>query len=470
MKLLDRHVLRSHLLPFLLGFSVITGVLFLEVFKDFLDDFLAKGVSPLTITEVLVLSLGHTLALSIPMAVLVATLLAFGQLAADNELTAFKAAGVHLYRIMLPVVLAAGLVTVAMIAYNDRVLPESNHRLAGLTADIGRKRPTVSIEPGRFIDQFKGYQLLIGDKDEATDEIRDVQVWVLRQGRSPDLIVAPRGQLQFVDGGNTLRIDLYDGEMHALPQGASAEEPTYRVTRFTEHTVLITDIGSTLQRTEREYRSDREMSIAMMRDAIADKRRQIAQVRARFGDPARRRAELVLGLLEPQARAEYFARHRPPPPGRLTLGSEDRLRDEARVESSSLSGYALQIRQLQVEIHKKYAIPVACVVFVLLGAPLAIRSGRGGMATAITFSILCFFVYYLFLTGGEKLADRRMLSPAAAMWAANVVFGALGLWLTWRASIESSPIHWLSADPRRWMRRRRPAPPAAAPAAGPRAV
>src|SRR5678815_518795 len=105
MKLVDRHVLRSHLGPFLFGFLVTTGVLFTEVFKNFLDEFLAKGVSPFTIAEVLVLSLGHTLALSIPMAVLVATLMAFGQMAADNEITALKAAGVHLYRIVLPVLI-----------------------------------------------------------------------------------------------------------------------------------------------------------------------------------------------------------------------------------------------------------------------------------------------------------------------------------------------------------------------------
>ena len=458
MKLLDRHVLRSHVGPFILGFSVITGVLFLEVFKDFLDDFLAKGVSPLTITEVLVLSLGHTLALSIPMAVLVATLLAFGQLAGDNEMTAMKAAGVHLYRVMLPVVIASTLLTVAMIYYNDRVLPESNHRLAGLTADIGRKRPTVNIEPGRFIDQFRGYQLMIGDKDERTDAIRDVQVWVLRQGSSPDLIVAPRGQLRFLDDGQTLQIDLYDGEMHALPRGQAEIDAVYRVTRFSEHTVVIPDIGTQLQRTAREYRSDREMSIAMMRETISERTTQRDEVQARFGKPARARADLILGLLRPASRAEYFASHRPPPLGRLMLGAEDRLRDESRVEATAARGYETQIRQLQVEIHKKYAIPVACMIFVLLGAPLAIRSGRGGMATAIALSILCFFVYYLFLTGGEKLADRELLPPAIAMWAANVFFGALGIVLTWRASIESGPISWLNFDWRRLWRRRRPRP------------
>ena len=453
MKLLDQHVLRNHAGPFAFGFAVITGVLFLEVFKDFLDDFLAKGVSPLTITEVLLLSLGHTVALSIPMAVLVATLMAFGQMAADNEITAFKAAGIPVARMILPVLLAAALLTAGMVFFNDRILPESNHRLAGLTADIGRKRPTVTIEPGRFVDQFKGYNLIIGSKDEASDEIGDVQVYVLHDGRAPDLITAPRGRLSFLGDGSTLQIDLYDGEMHSMPRAEALHEDIYRVTRFTEHTVLIQDVGSRLQRTERDYRSDREMGIGMMRTSIAQKARQRLDIAARFGQESRLLAQKKLDLLDPEKRAQWFQAHHAPE--RYTLGAEDRQRDMVHMEDASMRSYEQQIRQLQVEIHKKYSIPVACLVFVLLGAPLAIRSGRGGMTSAITFSILCFFVYYLFLTGGEKMADREFLSPAVAMWSANLTFTLLGAVLLWRASIDSTPIAWERLDPRRaWAVRR----------------
>jgi lipopolysaccharide export system permease protein len=455
MKLVDRHVLRSHLGPFLFGFLVTTGVLFTEVFKNFLDEFLAKGVAPLTIAEVLVLSLGHTVALSIPMAVLVATLMAFGQLTADNEITALKAAGLHVLRIMLPVLLASAVVCAGMLLFNNFVLPESNHRLAGLTSDIGRKRPTVTIEPGRFVDDFKGYQLYVGDKDEKTDEVRDVQVVVLHAGHTPDLLVAPRGRLHFEDGGNTLYVDLYDGEMQSLPEAEHPGEEMLRRTRFTIHTVIIRDVGTALERTDRKYRSDREMNLAMMRESIAEKRRQIRQVRDRLGEQSQQLARLKLGLLDPERRAQEFAAHGPPPPGRLTQGSEERLRDSVRMQAGSIDAYERQIRSLQVEIHKKWAIPFACIVFVLVGAPLAIRSGRSSMTIAIAFSILCFFIYYLFLTGGEKLADRELLSPAVSMWAANVVFGILGIWLTWQTSRESEVIRWERLDPRGWARPKR---------------
>jgi lipopolysaccharide export system permease protein len=456
MKILDRYILKSHIGPFLLCGFIITGVLFTDVLTHSLDEFLAKGISVFTIAEVLFLSLGHLVALSIPMAVLMATLMAFGQLNADNELTALRASGVSLWRVMLPAIAAAGVVCAGMFAFDNWVLPESNHRLAGLLNDITRTRPTVNIQPGVFVTDLQGYQILIGDKNEKTDEVRDVQVYVLKPMRNPDILVAPRGRLHFTKDGNTLYIELYDGEMHALPdEPKKGEEGVYRVTRFTEHTEVIHDLGNRMQRTQRDYRSDREMGIAMMRKGIAEKRARIHDIDRELQTAMRAQVQTKFDLLDPEKRAKHFAAHSPLPPGRLTLGTEDRLRDMAHIEASAVESYVRQIRSFQVEIHKKFAITVACIVFVLLGAPLAIRSGKSGMTMAIGLSISCFFFYYIFITGGEKLADREYLPPWFAMWVANMVFGVLGLVLTWRTVRETTPIDWERLDPRAWLRLRR---------------
>jgi len=451
MRTTDRYILKSHLGPFAFGFFVTTGVLFTEVLKNFLDDFLAKGISPLTIAEVMLLSLGHTLALSVPMAVLVATLMAFGQMAQDHELTALKASGISLYRVMLPILLAAAFLCLIMVLFNNYVLPESNHRLAGLITDIGRQRPTVNIEPGIYVDDFEGYKLYFGDKREDSDQIYDVRVHRERPGSSPDILVAPEGRLYFVNQGTSLVIELYGGEWHQMPQESSLN---YRVTRFDSQTVIIHDVAERLQRTDRRYRSDREMNIGMIHQAIADKERNILRLRERVGEQGQKLVEAKLALLDPERRSEALAARRTVKPGRLTSGSEARLRDTVRMERTSIEGYERQIRSLQVEAHKKYAIPAACIVFVLLGAPLSILSGRSGMTMAIAFSISCFLVYYLFLTGGEKLADRRLLSPFLAMWGANIVFGILGIWLTWRSVTEASVMNFRRLDPRSWRPRR----------------
>ena len=185
MKILDRYIFRTLVGPFFLGLLLTTGFLFTQVLRNYLDDFLAKGIAPWTIAEVFALSLGHTLALSIPMAVLVGVLMAYGQLAHDNELTSMKASGISLYRVMAPAVIAGSLLTIGMIFFNDRVLPESNHRLAGLITDIARKKPTVNIQREVFVDDFEGFQLLIGDKDEETDEIANVTVSRLHPNHAP---------------------------------------------------------------------------------------------------------------------------------------------------------------------------------------------------------------------------------------------------------------------------------------------
>jgi lipopolysaccharide export system permease protein len=449
MRTTDRYILKSHLGPFAFGFFVTTGVLLTEVLKNFLDDFLAKGISPLTIAELLLLSLGHTLALSVPMAVLVATLMAFGQMAQDHELTALKASGISLYRVMLPVLLAGAVLCAAMILFNNYVLPESNHRLAGLITDIGRQKPTVNIEPGIYVDDFEGYKLYFGDKKEDSDEIRDVRVHRERPGTAPDILVAPKGRLY--NRGSSLHIELYDGEWHQTPQEGSLD---YRVTRFDSQEVIIRDVAEQLQRTDRKYRSDREMNLAMIRRTIAEKERNIVRLRERVDEQGHKLIEAKLALLDPKRRDEALAARRTVKPGRLTTGSEARLRDTVRMEQTSIAGYERQIRSHEVEAHKKFAIPAACIVFVLFGAPLAILAGRSGWAIVIAFSLSCFLVYYLFITGGEKLADRGFLSPFLAMWGANIVFGILGLWLTWRSVIEASVMNFRRLDPRTWWPRR----------------
>jgi lipopolysaccharide export system permease protein len=315
----------------------------------------------------------------------------------------------------------------------------------------------VSILPGIFIDDFEGYKLYIGDKKEDSDEIFNVIVHVEKQRRPPDIAVAPRGRLYFGDSGQTLYIELYDGEMHSVPDAGDPEEALYRVTRFDSETVVIPEVGERLQRTNRKYRSDREMNITMMRNSVADRRQRIVKLRERLDVQCRKRMENRLAMLEVAPDGDRPSLQPSVRPGRLIAGAETRLRDTARIERSAIDSYERQIRSLQVEIQKKFSIPAACIVFVLIGAPLAIRSGRSGMTMAIAFSIGCFTVYYLFLTGGEKLADRQLLSPFLAMWAANIVFGSLGIMLTWRSVSDSSTFNYRRLNPITWRRRSRAA-------------
>lgn len=460
--ILERYIIRNSIGPFFFSMSVITFLFIMDFILRYIELFLTKGVAFFVVLQTFILSLGHMFALIIPMAVLPATLMTFGSLAAENEITAMRANGVSLYRMIVPGVVLASLLTVGMIVYNNHVLPETNHRLLNLLIDINKKKPTVEIRENVFISGFQDHTIYVRHKDDKTGELREVQIFrYARPGALPTTITAKKGRLTYLDQQNVLRFELEDGEIHEMPQGN--DPSTYRRTDFKHYVINIEDVDRSLQRSERTYRGDREMSVKMMREKVADIRKDIADVDAKMAELASAQSNAVFALLDAGVR-DSVRRHdlgmttsgtetSPETPGpRLSPGSAGRptwATSQAAVTHKALQSqreikisYFRQIDRYRVEIHKKYSIPFACVIFVLIGSPLAVRLGRSGMNTAIGLSILVFLVYYICLIGGEKLADRQFVSPTLAMWVPNVIFGAASVLLIRGVSSEQGVIQW----------------------------
>jgi lipopolysaccharide export system permease protein len=436
----------------------------------YIDLFLEKGVKFHIVLQMFLLSLGHMFALIIPMAVLPATLMSFGNLASENEITAMKASGISLYRMIVPGALAAVCLTIGLVYYNSYVLPESNHALLNLVIDINRKKPTVELKANQRIDDFKGYTIYFKEKNDKTGRIGDVQIVEHAQrGVYPRTINAESGRLEFLRAENVLRFDLVNGEIHELP--VRRDLSTYRRTKFKNYTINIKDVDRTLQRTDRKSRGDREMSVQMMKEKIEDIYADIGLTDAKMMKAANARLGSMFELLTPEVRAARFgpangdstaaaAAARPDDPrdrrpvtvrhgstrgARTATGmgrNEFITRQEIETQINTKHSYIRQINRYRVEIHKKYSIPFACIIFVLIGSPIAIRTGRSGMNTAIGLSILFFLVYYICLIGGEKLADRGIINPITAMWSPNVVFGIMALLLMRSAAKERTVTEW----------------------------
>ena len=458
MRLIERYILKEHLVPFLIGFGVVTFILSLNFLYQSMDLFIAKQVPGLVVLELYVLGMGWMVALSIPCAALVAPLMTFGRMAQDNEITAMR----------LPL-LTACLLTALLTIFNNHVLPESNHQFANLMMDIAKKRPAIEIQEGVFINDFPGYSLLIGRLDHATSKMQNVTIYEQKPQGLPTTILAKRGQLYTSLDGSTLTLELEDGEIHEVPDGLRPGK--YRRMAFQRHVLHIQGVGSELERTQRETRSDREMSARMMRKEVASlKHRREAVVtdldstvvQAGFANYAAARAllqpvqgvgpgERLRGILSlfkggaaegpPAALSDSASKALPAP-----------MAAKVSVKEVELKAIDRRIHSFEVEIHKKYAIPVACIVFVLIGAPIGIRARRGGFSIGF-LSVAFFLFYYVCLIGGEQLADRAILPPAVAMWMANVVLGTVGLILTWR----TAQLDWRGAV-RRAERLRPPSP------------
>ncbi|MDO9695669.1 MAG: LptF/LptG family permease [Candidatus Latescibacteria bacterium] len=447
MILLQRHLLRATAGPFAFGFFVITFVLIIDNLYRYVDLFVTKGVSFLVATEVLLLSLGYTFALSVPMAVLVGVLMGVGQLATDHEITAMKASGVGLYAILRPLLFGAALVAAGLTAYNHYVFPESNHRLANLLTDIKHKRPMMEIREQLFTDLNDRTTIFVKEKDEKTNEIFDVVI-LERSGPgdvSPTMTTAARGRIVPLHDSNAMRIELFDGEIHDLPDDRDLSK--YTITRFRQHDLHLRDVEQDLEDTGRTNRGDREMNFTALLGAAAearrDRRETLAGQRALAAGAAARQWQLLDapgrgGLAEAPSGDAVQTRGRRLELLRATRQEVQRVRRASEFQQSVLRSKQARENAYLVEFHKKLAIPVACLVFVLIGLPMAVTASRSGRGVSLTLALAFYLVYYLFLVGGEKMADRGRLDPAVAMWAADAVLAAVGIPLLVHAAHEGS--------------------------------
>ncbi len=453
MSLLERYILREHLVPFLIGFTVVIFLLSLNFLFEYMDLFINKQVPALIVLELYLLGTGWMIALAVPCACLVATLMTFGRMAQDNEVTALRAAGVNLTILMRIPVAASLLMAVALTLFNNHILPETNHAFANLMIDIAKKRPAIEIQEGVFINDFPGYSILIGRLDHANSRMENVTIYELKPRGQPTTILAKRGRLWYAESGNTLTLELEDGEIHEVPEARAAGK--YRRLAFKRHVIHIKGVASDIERTARETRSDREMSTRAMRgeiEVLAERRRAViadldttvaGAGYASFAEARKALSPGAQGLPRALGWIGGLFRGGPEPPsmqqpeGAENAGLPATVAAKLQVKEVELAAIDRRINSYRVEIHKKFAIPVACVVFVLVGAPLGIRARRGGVTVGF-LSVAFFLFYYICLIGGEQLADRSLLPPWLAMWIADAVLGVFGVVLTLRTT-EYSP-------------------------------
>ena len=435
--ILVRYVLKEHIVPFFVALFVITFLFVIDFLVNILDSVLSKGLPVPLVLEIFILNLAWMMALAVPMAVLVATLMAFGRLSADQEVTAVKASGTSPLLLMRPVLLVATLLSLLLVLFNNWVLPEANHRAAALMQAVSRKKPHAFIDEGKLITQFPGVQLWISRIDPVQGTLRGVQIFELEGKGPPRIVVADSANMEYIDMGATLMLRLHSGENHLI----DPDDPSQYVRiRFAHQDFAVRNVNDRVERRERNFRSDREMPVEMMLDVVEEAQRNYERLST---DNAHEIfADMVLvsqllrsdTLLPVSLRAQAIA----PDSIRHKLAIRETLnRERARVRTvdrtfARLEGEKKRVAQYWVEIHKKFSTATACLAFVLIGAPLGIMARRGGIGTGIVYSIFFFVIYWVCLIGGENLADRLIISPVVAMWTSNVAIAVGGIIITWR--------------------------------------
>ena len=465
MRLLSRYVLARLVAPFGFALAALTGFMLLNQVARRFDSLAGKGLEWMVIGEVFLLCIPFILALTLPMAVLVAVLFSFSNLAADSEITAMRASGVSVPQLVRPVFVWALLMAVFTFGFVDQVLPRSNARLRTLLFDISRKSPTFQLNE-QVVNTIpeSQYFLRAGAIDQVRGMLRDVAIYDLSGQFSRRIVYADSGTMTALGGGRHLQLILHSGTVHEF---RGDDESAFRLTGFLRNEVVLRDVQDSLERRTGEVvRGDREMSTCEMLEVVRSAGSEIAESHGTRTTLLERDLAVILGKIPETAEPEA------PPPGPLPVyctlvdralalvlpktaeaqasAQKTPARPRPTVRTSALSswpevnGAASNQRTAQrradkylVEVHKKFAIAAACIPFVLIAIVLALRFPRGGMGLVIGGAMAVFSVFWVGLTAGEALADKGYIRPWLAMWGPNSILAIMGVVGLMRVNRES---------------------------------
>src|ERR1041384_4614643 len=325
-RILSRYILRQHIPPLGYALAALTFAMLVNQIAKQFGNFVGKGLPWSVIFEVFALSIPFIVAMTLPMAVLVAVLYTFSHLAADNEVTAMKASGVSIGRLLVPVTVGATFVALIAFAWNDQILPRSNHTLRTMLVDIQRKKPTSQLKEQVINEVVPGQFFLRAARiDPATNALSDVTIYDLEDPDRRRIIMADSGRMAYGAGGGG--IDLYltlrDGEIHEIKR---TDPQHFNRTFYGVNRIKVAGVSNNFEPTKNdEYRGDREMTICAMQDVVARARQDLVRVRSEaltsLSAELRRTAKLA------QLPVTTTIDTTPPPPSRYCrfLGTIQRL-------------------------------------------------------------------------------------------------------------------------------------------------
>ena len=440
--ILYKYILRNHFAPFIFSLITLICIFILQFMMKFADRLVGKGLDTWIIIKLIVFNLSWMVVLVVPMATLVATLMAFGNLSQNNEITILKSSGISLYRMMFAPVAAGIVICYLLFLFNNDVLPDANHKAKILMQDISRQKPTLSLEPGVFSQEVSNYAILVRGIDQKTNELTGVTIYDYTNPATINVVTAKKGKIFFSQNQSKLIMDLTDGEIH---ESNVASTNLYRKLVFSKHRIAMNaDQFSFQQSSPGGSRGERELSTQAMKVIVDSlrliKKNQLASYRSEVNKYLYADSAIAFksstSAVKPINTAMVYAK---------VIEKVKTARNIITSNQKRLENTQGEINKYQVEIDKKYALPAACIIFVLIGAPLGVMTKRGGFGIAASISLFFFVLYWAFLIGGEKLAERNFITPFMGMWSANILLGITGIILTYKTVKETVTLNfsWL---------------------------
>lgn len=467
LKRLYRFMLRTFLPLFLMTFFICLFIVLMQFVWRFIDDLVGKGLETHVLAELFFYAALTMVPMALPLSILLASLMTFGNLGESFELTAMKASGVSLLKVMKPLIIFIGFVAVGAFFFQNDVLPVAQTKMYTLLYSVKQKSPELEIPEGVFYDQIPGYNFFIDHKNQETGTLYDLMIYDVSRGfDNARIILADSGHLKLADDKQHLFLQLHSGEqfenLRENTSGHHSQNQPYRRESFRLKEILLkfdtnfNRMDESGMRNQYVGKNIEELqatidSVGLRVDSIgATYARDIKErpwlripfYTDRYVDGERvKMPQKPVEMAEPIDIDSLFYRQRPAMVGSYLAQAQlkaQRVKQDYEFKSFAMEADRETIRRHQIEMQKKFTLSFACLIFFFIGAPLGSIIRKGGLGTPLVISVLLFIFYYIIDNTGYKMARDGKIEVWAGIWLSSAVLLPLGIFFTTKAMNDSA--------------------------------
>jgi len=479
-------MLQTFLPMFCMTFLICLFIVLMQFLWRYVDDLVGKGLGFGVMAELFFYAALTLVPLALPLAILLASLMTFGNLGESLELLAMKASGISLLKIMRPLFIFIIFLSVGAFYFQNNILPIANTKMYSLLIGIKNKSPELEIPEGIFYKEINDYNIYVGEKDFKTGLLKDVIIYIFDGSNIEDatVTIADSARMQATPDGQHMKLTLWSGEQVGTFRdnnqnrysAANEKHPKYRRESFVEKEVYI-PYNNDLERTDESMITSRHVgkNLSELRSSVDSLDQRIDSINTGYGrqlvnttfyrgvidrykndsayfakatgayvasaDPKLKNPDKTLKVTMPVNLDSIYASLKPHQMAEIAKKAKSHSNSVVQTfdmrEEMQLIEYKNRSYHI-TEIHKKFTLSICCIIFFLIGAPLGAIIRKGGLGVPIITSVAFFIVYFVIDTAGNKRAMNGDWSPWAGVWLSSMVLAPIGLFLTWRAINDST--------------------------------
>lgn len=451
-KKLDKLILKAFIGPFIATFFIALFVLVMQFFWKYIDDLVGKGLDILSILELTSYVTVTAIPLALPLAILISSIMTFGNLGESFELVAIKSAGIPLLRFMRPLLVVAIVIAGVAFTISNYVMPVANLKFTTMLYDIRVAKPAFDIKEGIFYDKLPGFAIKVGQKDDDGNTIRDVIIYENQYSLQDNIIIAEKGVMRISDDKKFLEFDLENGWRYQENGPYNTVQTDYYRLGFKKYKKAF-DLSSfdVLKTPDSLFkRSYQMLNIKQLQKASDSIYRDMTKIQNEritkevtsyflFHDYmekewkenkklAVKKVSSYGDLLPDSVINIVFAK---------AADKTNILKNSTQLIVEDYIQRAFDLRLFNIEWHKKFALSFACIVLFIIGAPLGSIIRKGGLGMPLVVAVVFFLIFHLLNMFGEKFVRQGIMPPFWGIWLPSLVLFPVGCFLVFKAMNDS---------------------------------